>query len=235
MIIRPSTQKQNVTEQLSSFLTTLVISIDGEYFQISGSEVRLLSLQYCALHNDKMCSGIIPIERGEERPTFTKFIRAAIEDAIKSGVLEVWPEKLIVCAHFLRADLMHFSNAFLDFDGKLHAVRNTMVSMEETYGMEVELTKYQREKLRKTKGEADNKSNATIGTDAFSIYDKNRNYHKVEIKFYDTMLIAPTGQTLASIGELMGVPKIDIPEPYSIERMDVFQDEEPKKIRRICH
>ena len=218
---------QSVATQYSSspasFLSSVIIAIDGEYVKktISETEVRLLSLQYCVIHNDKECSDIIFIE-DDDKPTFQKFIKAVIEDAIKRGVLESWPDTLIVCAHFLRADLMHFSQAFSDFDGKLHAVRNTIVSMEETYGMEVDLTKYQKEKLRKVKGEENNAASTPIGADTFNIYDKNRNYHKINIKFYDTMLVAPTGQSLAAIGELMGVPKVEIPEPYSIERMDEF-------------
>jgi hypothetical protein len=218
---------QSVAMQYSSsptsFLSSVIIAIDGEYVKktISETEVRLLSLQYCVIHNDKECSDIIFIE-DDDKPTFQKFIKAVIEDAIKRGVLESWPDTLIVCAHFLRADLMHFSQAFSDFDGKLHAVRNTIVSMEETYGMEVDLTKYQKEKLRKVKGEENNAASTPIGADTFNIYDKNRNYHKINIKFYDTMLVAPTGQSLAAIGELMGVPKVEIPEPYSIERMDEF-------------
>ena len=38
----------------------------------------------------------------------------------------------------------------------------------------------------------------------------------------DTMLLAPAGTSLEKLGNLLGVPKIDLPEGYSKDRMDIF-------------
>lgn len=207
----------------SNFKSAAVVGIDGEYVQKKkgDTKVTLLSLQYCVIHNNKECSGIMMI-KNDKRPRFDAFMREVIEAALTEGVLDGWPTELIVCAHFLRADLMHFSQAFSDFEGKLRAVRNTMVSMEETYGMGVDLTKYEKEKARKIKGETANKESKIITQDTHKIYDSNRNYHSINIKFYDTMTITPTGQSLSAAGEILGVKKVIIPSPYSIKRMDEF-------------
>ena len=43
----------------------------------------------------------------------------------------------------------------------------------------------------------------------------------------DTMLLAPAGTSLEKLGNLLGVPKIDLPEGYSKDRMDIFLRDHP--------
>ena len=43
----------------------------------------------------------------------------------------------------------------------------------------------------------------------------------------DTMLLAPAGTSLEKLGNLLGVPKIDLPEGYSKDRMDLFLRDHP--------
>jgi hypothetical protein len=44
----------------------------------------------------------------------------------------------------------------------------------------------------------------------------------------DTMLLAPAGTSLEKLGKLLDMPKIDLPEGYSKDRMDVFLRDHPK-------
>ena len=43
----------------------------------------------------------------------------------------------------------------------------------------------------------------------------------------DTMLLAPAGTSLEKLGNLLGVPKIELPEGYSKDRMDLFLRDHP--------
>ena len=44
----------------------------------------------------------------------------------------------------------------------------------------------------------------------------------------DTMLLAPAGTSLETLGKLLGVPKIELPEGYSKDRMDLFLRDHPE-------
>jgi hypothetical protein len=43
---------------------------------------------------------------------------------------------------------------------------------------------------------------------------------RVSVRLVDTMLIAPAGASLASLGDTLGVPKVDLPHGYAKERID---------------
>jgi hypothetical protein len=66
-----------------------------------------------------------------------------------------------------------------------------------------------------------------------TLYDKNRNKHTVKVHLRDTMTIAPGGSSLASLGELMDLPKIDIPAG-AIEAMDEFLKTDKKLFERYA-
>jgi len=57
---------------------------------------------------------------------------------------------------------------------------------------------------------------------------------RVSVRLVDTMLIAPTGASLASLGATLGVPKVDLPEGYSKARMDVFKQQKPEEFARYA-
>jgi hypothetical protein len=52
---------------------------------------------------------------------------------------------------------------------------------------------------------------------------------RVSVRLVDTTLIAPAGASLASLGDTLGVPKVELPDGYSKERMDVFKQEGPEE------
>jgi hypothetical protein len=67
-----------------------------------------------------------------------------------------------------------------------------------------------------------------IDKEPLQVRTKTRNPKTLYITFYDTMLLSPNGSSLVSVGELLKVPKVEIPEPYSISRMDEFLEAEPE-------
>jgi hypothetical protein len=63
-------------------------------------------------------------------------------------------------------------------------------------------------------------------------HDRHRNEHKVDIVFRDSWLMAPEGKKgLAVLGELIGVPKVDIGD-YKKEEMSRLMKEDPALFER---
>ena len=49
----------------------------------------------------------------------------------------------------------------------------------------------------------------------------------INVRFVDTTLLCATGTALSKLGEDLGVPKVELPEGYSKDRMDIFLKERP--------
>lgn len=52
--------------------------------------------------------------------------------------------------------------------------------------------------------------------------DNHRRPRASTVIFRDTLLLAPGGSGLSAVGEAIGIPKLKIPKPYSISRMDEY-------------
>ena len=50
----------------------------------------------------------------------------------------------------------------------------------------------------------------------------------------DTMMLAPAGTSLEKLGKLLGVPKIELPEGYSKDRMDLFLRDHPELFEKYA-
>ena len=50
----------------------------------------------------------------------------------------------------------------------------------------------------------------------------------------DTMMLSPNGTSAETIGNLLGVPKITLPEGYSKDRMDLFLQDHPKLFKKYA-
>ena len=50
----------------------------------------------------------------------------------------------------------------------------------------------------------------------------------------DTMMLSPAGTSLEKLGKLLGVPKIELPEGYSKDRMDLFLRDHPEKFEEYA-
>jgi hypothetical protein len=58
-----------------------------------------------------------------------------------------------------------------------------------------------------------------------------RGARKVSVTVADTMLLAPAKTKLEKLGADLGVPKIELPEGYTKDRMDLFQADRPDEFR----
>lgn len=191
-------------------LNSPVLVFDCEYVfdPVTGSN-RVLCYTFAIGQGGRYITGYLPTQSGEKRHRlkFEQLIKKAVEAGLKAGVLTEWPETLIVAAHFLRADLYSLAEAFKDFKTKVKGIRKTVTSLDEAYGVEL--------------------GDQSVFEADYRTYDAQNNRRVISVRFYDSMLLAPAGRSLAAIGELVGLPKVTIPAPYSIEAMDVFQREAP--------
>ena len=58
--------------------------------------------------------------------------------------------------------------------------------------------------------------------------------HRVSIRLVDTMLIGPAGSSLASLGDALKLPKVELPAGYSKDRMDLFMRDHPALFERYA-
>jgi hypothetical protein len=209
-----SAKNKRKREKKVPILIRPVIGFDSEYHRSSDNTFNvILSYQSFVFNpvNGRSCKAVFyPNKRDKDgRFSSKKFFTLVIEDALKQGVLTDIPRDIFACAHFLRADLSSFNNVFSDMKDCVKGLRNSVASLGDTYGMDIDAI--------------DAKKVSSLST---TYWDKNRNSHPIQIAFYDSMFFAPAGKSLKDVGEFVGREKLEIPAPYSIDMMDVFLKEE---------
>ncbi|EOX4955895.1 hypothetical protein ACFKIX_000453 [Vibrio alginolyticus] len=138
------------------------------------------------------------------RKSFDKYLVQILEAVLGRGLIKEWPKNIYIYAHFLRADIASF-DAFWDIGkGKLEVIRNTVASTRGAYGIDLNAVGRSKQRM-----------------EPVHLTDKNRKKRESSVRFVDTMLLSP-GKSggLDSVGELIGIPKETIPEPYRKDRMD---------------
>ncbi len=201
--------------EATPFFDRPIVAMDTEYVESEcGTYNRILSYQFAVLFKGKLSTIILYPESTKKsgRLALDKCLVQAIEKAVDDEVLDKWPTDIILCAHWLSADLFNFSKAFDQLKTHVSGLRKTVASLDDVYGLDLDKVMSRR-----------------IDKEPLNVHDKSRNRHTLNITFYDTMLLSPNGSSLASVGELLKVPKVEIPEQYSISRMDEFLAAEPKK------
>ncbi|HCE3276629.1 hypothetical protein P3535_20190 [Vibrio parahaemolyticus] len=209
---KPKKKKQTKRKKRKAtpFFERPVIAMDTEYVESKcGGYNRILSYQFAVLFQGKLSTIILFPDSTKKsgRLALDKCLVQAIEKAMEDEVLDKWPTDIILCAHWLSADLFNFSQAFDQLKTHVKGLRKTVASLDDVYGLDLDKVMSRR-----------------IDKEPLNVHDKSRNRHTLYITFYDTMLLSPNGSSLASVGELLKIPKVEIPEPYSISRMDEFLD-----------
>ena len=116
---------------------TIIVGIDTEYVRGSekGDELpdafpnnHVLSYQAWVLDTEtgKQDGAVIHTEGSGKRfrLSFTGFLSRALHAALKAGVIDEIPERIIVAAHFARADMCGFAD-WTKFKRQIDAVRGT--------------------------------------------------------------------------------------------------------------
>ncbi|MBB4347015.1 DNA polymerase [Aliirhizobium cellulosilyticum] len=166
----------------------------------------ILSYQIVLAHADRRSSLIVfPAgARRAHRLTMSSLLKRSITKALKEKVIPSYPDRIVIFGHFLRADLPSFKDfwpAKRSFDG---IGRTFTAKTLETFP-----------------DDSPGSSRRASGSDII-IYGSGEKQHRVLLRFVDTMLLTPGRQGLAVAGKMVGLPKLEIPEGYSIDRMDVL-------------
>lgn len=185
---------------------TLHIGFDTEY--VFNSETRqndILSYQsYVVLPDNTGISNIIypPDSQKKSRLSFKEFLCQTITPLLETGVITKWPGIINIYAHFIRADIASFANFWSDYKILLKGIRGTVSSFKNRYGIDFDEQQERRVKTEQI------------------MFDKRTSPPRCSnVAFIDTLLITPGGMGLAECGELLGLPKLTIPAPYSITNM----------------
>lgn len=201
-VIPPASKKVSV---ISSDLT-LHIGFDTDYvFNPETRQNDILSYQsYVVLPDNTGISNIIypPDSQKKSRLSFKEFLCQTITPLLETGVITKWPGIINIYAHFIRADIASFANFWSDYKILLKGIRGTVSSFKNRYGIDFDEQQERRVKTEQI------------------MFDKRTSPPRCSnVAFIDTLLITPGGMGLAECGELLGLPKLTIPAPYSITNM----------------
>jgi hypothetical protein len=189
-----------------------IFGFDSEFQRIIGEDgIIILAYSYSIRHQGHVHNGLFKHRDKKGRMSFSKFFVKVIEAAIEDGTLEEWPEHVVMSAFMIAADLFSFAEAFKDFKTRLDGVRKSYVTINQDYGLDMQAINDRR-----------------LDFNEEALWDKNGNKRIVDISFYDLMLLSPASFNLAKVGELVGLPKLEIELPYNIEQMTVFMYEQPE-------
>ncbi|HEI4046474.1 TPA: hypothetical protein SI623_001613 [Escherichia coli] len=185
---------------------TLHIGFDTEYvFNPETQQNDILSYQsYVVLPDNTGISNIIypPDSQKKSRLSFKEFLCQTITPLLETGVITKWPGIINIYAHFIRADIASFANFWSDYKILLKGIRGTVSSFKNRYGIDF-----------------DEQQERRVRTEQI-MFDKRTSPPRCSnVAFIDTLLITPGGMGLAECGELLGLPKLTIPAPYSITNM----------------
>ncbi|KAB2963800.1 hypothetical protein [Zoogloea sp.] len=130
----------------------------------------------------------------EGRPSLQRSLRSLIDQALDEHLIAEAPRLVIIAGFGLRFDLAALSD-FPELRSQIDAVSGKL---------------------------------ATVGSRALMDYERPLvtgdvlEPVSIGLHFIDVAAHVPPGTSLRNIGVLLGKPKLDIPRPYSIERMDEY-------------
>lgn len=144
------------------------------------------------------------------RINFNVFLGIIIQTAMRDGLIDAWPKVAFVYAHFMRADITHFEG-FWKMKHEVDGLRGTIASIKSPY-----------------------ESDYAVGKKVFKptplvLKDEHRHTRRTFVRFVDTMLLTPGTQGLDAAGDLIGIPKLDLPEGYVKSEMLHFLQERPEE------
>ncbi|MEI6894008.1 MAG: DNA polymerase [Colwellia sp.] len=211
---------------------TLYIGIDSEWQRIPNRDANHI-LCYTAAVYTKDKDGeprerlyIIHTDgpRRSQRLSLNKLLGHVIHQAKEDKMISVWPKKIVVFCHFMRADIVNFSD-FWNTDNKhsVEGLRNTVASLglpksivkEANIGQDTDIMFIG--------------SNQRVKRSALLLKDKNRKPRLTQVKFVDTLLLSPLASgSLENIAKLIGFDKLELPDGQSIENMQKLKNDEPE-------
>ncbi|SMF97230.1 DNA polymerase type B [Methylomagnum ishizawai] len=190
------------------------VALDTEYqHNAEGDRLDVLSYQFFLVSLWGIMAGIVyPKRSGKHgRLKFESFVGIIIGEARRRKVVRMWPKMVMVYAHFLRADLPNFGD-FESFSDQLDCIQGTLASVG---GDLVVHSDYDADVGPRPNGR-------------MVLRDRQRRLRLTQVRFIDTLLLTPGRAGLAVTGEMIGLPKLELPESYDKSEMRKFLREQPE-------
>ena len=186
---------------------TVLIGFDSEFVRHDEEDDNeILSLQF---HVDGECGSFqhveYPIGKAKsDRPFLNQVMVDLILSAMEAGVIAEWPKQVVVCGFFLRIDLQAFGD-LPTFKYDIDNIAGRAVSINP---LTVKLTDAEVARLLRNK--------------YILVNDPDDVFRSLKIRFVDVGGHAAPGTSLAQIGDLLELPKLELPEGYTKDRMDLL-------------
>jgi len=153
------------------------------------------------------------VEHTKDRMRLADALYDVIDDAEADGALDEWPREVVLVGFFTRADITVFSD-FHKLRPQLDGVGGTMASVKGKAKVEMPMAAERAAKIR-------SRYSYLVGDD----FDPKL----LSVRLVDASTFAPPGTSLQKLGEMIGLPKIDLPAGFSKDKMGAFQRREPAK------
>lgn len=189
--------------------TPLWVGLDAEWtFDAANEMNRIISMQLYVPPQEALSTMSAKRERARKlsriiyatsptrdgRPSLQRSLRSLIDQALDERLIGEEPRLVIVAGFGLRFDLAALSD-FPELRSQIDAVSGKLATVGARARMDYE--------------------RPLVTGDALEPVS-------IGLHFIDVAAHVPPGTSLRNIGVLLGKPKLDIPRPYSIERMDEY-------------
>ncbi|WP_348696469.1 hypothetical protein [Duganella fentianensis] len=193
------------------------VGFDAEWQFSRKGRNRILSVQFCLFSPTGEKLGKVIHREGNdaetERPSLSQAINDLLEEATDDGIIYDWPIEVVLCGFFTRADITVFSD-FKKIRHELSGVGGTLVTVGEAVKIELPMTEKRQQQL---------KSRYQY------VVDSHFEPKLLKVRLVDASRLAPPGKSLAYLGQVLDLPKIDLPARFDKSDMAAFQRKEKKK------
>ena len=191
------------------------VGFDCEWeYQAKGRNV-LLSVQFyvigpTGLRYSKVIN-LVGKDAVQDRPSLAEALYDLLDEAEIECIFDEWPEEVVLCGHFTRADISVFRD-FKQFRHQLQAVNGTLATTARPAQVKLPLREEQAERLK-------HRYRYVVGDD----FDPR----VLSVRIVDSARLAPPGTPLAKLGEWLNVPKVMLPKGYRKSEMRRLQRKLP--------
>jgi hypothetical protein len=196
----------------------VVIGLDTEYTQDPNDPESniVLSVQMYVV-GDRGTFTHIHYPRGRlksDRPSFIRLVVKVLKLAMEAGMVSDLPSMAVIVGFFLRADLAAFGD-LPRFKDRLQSIGGS-VGTRAPVQFEVDVG------MSPNSGDVEDREQPlTLDEVPALVFERGRRMI-MPIQFSDLNRHVPIGTTLAQIGDMHGLPKLELPAAYSKARMDLY-------------
>ncbi|MGC2857563.1 DNA polymerase [Novispirillum sp. DQ9] len=219
--------KQDVAPTSSKESQDIDVVADVEWTADGGRKNRVLAYGLSLYHAGQSVTKIVyPLgPKRHHRRKLGRLLGDIIDAATRKGILSSYPERVTLITHYGRGDLA----ACRDFDGikrEVNALKGAFATTGQSAAIEIETCP--------KSGLPEALLPRMPLTRQMGVGDPSGNYRMVQVTFRDTSLLVPEDgrKSLDAIGALVGVPKVELPEGFTKDRMDLLLEKEPALFER---